>query len=54
MNKVLLYSTESYTQYPVMNHNGGEYEKDIHGYNRITLLYSRNEANTANQLYCNF
>ena len=27
-NKVLLYSTENYTQYPVMNHNGKEYEKE--------------------------
>ena len=24
-NKVLLYSTESYIQYPVINHNGKEY-----------------------------
>ena len=26
-NKVLLYSTGSYSQYPVKNHNGKEYEK---------------------------
>ena len=26
-NKVLLYSTENYTQYPVINHNGKEYRK---------------------------
>ena len=26
-NKVLLYSTGNYTQYPVINHNGKEYEK---------------------------
>ena len=25
--KVLLYSTGNYTQYPVINHNGEEYEK---------------------------
>ena len=25
--KVLLYSTENYIQYPVVNHNGKEYEK---------------------------
>ena len=25
-NKVLLYSTGKYTQYPVINHNGKEYE----------------------------
>ena len=24
-NKVLLYSTENYTQYPMINHNGKEY-----------------------------
>ena len=32
-NKVLLYSTGNYTQYPVINHNGKEYEK---GYICIT------------------
>ena len=26
-NKVLLYSTENCIQYPVINHNGKEYEK---------------------------
>ena len=26
-NKVLLYSTGNYIQYPVTNHNGKEYEK---------------------------
>ena len=26
-NKVLLYSTESYIQYLVINHNGKEYQK---------------------------
>ena len=30
-NKILLYSTENYIQYPVMNHNGKEYfKKDIY------------------------
>ena len=28
-NKVLPYSTGNYIQYPVINHNGKEYEKDI-------------------------
>ena len=33
-NKVPLYSTRSYIQYPVINHNGKEYEKEcIYGYN---------------------
>ena len=27
-NKVLMYSTGNYTQYPVINHNGKEYEKE--------------------------
>ena len=27
-NKVLLFSTGNYIQYPVMNHNGKEYEKE--------------------------
>ena len=27
-NKVLLYSTGNYIQYPVRNHNGKEYEKE--------------------------
>ena len=33
-NKVLLYSTGNYSQYPVIKHNGKEYEKDcIYIYN---------------------
>ena len=27
-NKVLLYSTGNYIQYPVINHNGKEYEEE--------------------------
>ena len=27
-NKVLLYSTGNYIQYPVINHNGKQYEKE--------------------------
>ena len=27
-NKVPLYSTKNYIQYPVINHNGKEYEKE--------------------------
>ena len=40
-NKVLLYSTRNYIQYPVINHNGKEYEK-VYMYNRVTLTYSKN------------
>ena len=33
-NKVLLYSTRNYIQYPVTNHNGKEYKKEcIYMYN---------------------
>ena len=33
-NKVLLYSTENYIQYPGINHNGKEYKKEyIYVYN---------------------
>ena len=31
-NKVLLYSTENYIQYPMINHNGKEYKKRIYIY----------------------
>ena len=51
-NKVLLYSTGNYIQYPAINHNGKEYEKEcVYMYNGITVLYSRNEHNIVNQLY---
>ena len=34
INNVLLYSTGNYIQYPVINHNGKEYEKEyIYMYN---------------------
>ena len=33
-NKVLLYSTGNYIQYPVINHNGREYKKEcVYVYN---------------------
>ena len=31
-SKVLLYSTENYIQYPGINHNGEEYEKEFYIY----------------------
>ena len=31
-NKVLLYSTRNYNQYPVIKHNGKEYEKRMYIY----------------------
>ena len=42
-NKVLIYSTGNYIQYPVINHNGKEYKKEcVYVYNWVTFLYSRN------------
>ena len=38
--KVLLYNAENYIQYPVINHNGKEYEKYM--CNLIPLLSTRN------------
>ena len=49
-----MYSTGTCIQYPVINHNGKEYEKEcIHVYNWVTLLYSRDWHNIVNQLYIN-
>ena len=43
INKVLLFSTGNYIQYPVINNNGQEYEKEyIYMCNGITLLYGGN------------
>ena len=49
-DNVLLYSTGNYTQYPVINHNGKEYEKEceyiyIYIYKTESLFY-RAEVNT--------
>ena len=52
MNKDLLHSTGNYIQYPMINHNGKECEKE-YMYNWITLLYSINKHNTGNQLHFN-
>ena len=41
-NKVLLYSTGNYIQYPVINHNGKEYEK-------ITCIYMYNNQFAVHQ-----
>ena len=32
-NQILPYTTGNYIQYPKINHNGKEYEKNIHIYN---------------------
>ena len=50
-NKVLLCSTGNYIQYPVINHNGKEYEKkSMYLYNCITLLWAE-LTQLCNQLY---
>ena len=39
-----MYSTGNHIQYPVINHNGKDYEKEyIYIYIWIILLYSRNQ-----------
>ena len=44
INKFLLYGTEDYIQYPVINHNRKEYLKRmcVYMYNWSTFLYNRN------------
>ena len=54
-NKVLLYNSENYIQYPLIFHNGEEFEKEcIYMYNSISLSSSRNEPNIVNHLYFDF
>ena len=38
-NKSLLYRTWNYNQYPVINHNGKEYEKEYILYNAYIYVY---------------
>ena len=53
----LMYRTGNYIQDPVINHNGREKKREknvsMHArtyvYNRVTLLYSRDWHNSANQ-----
>ena len=47
-SKILSDSSGNNIQYPVINPNGKEYEKNL--YNWITLLYRRNKHNFVNQL----
>ena len=37
INKVQLYSTGSYIQYPIINHDGKEYEKEYIKLNHIAM-----------------
>ena len=39
-NKVLLYNTRNYIQYPVINHNGKEYEKECMYVCIYTCIYT--------------
>ena len=56
-NKVPLYSIRNYIQYPVMNHNGKEYEKGhthTHIYITESLCYTAKiKHDIVNQLYFN-
>ena len=51
-NKVLLYNTRNYIQYPVINHNGKEYEKETH-INEPLCCTAEIKHNIINQLYFN-
>ena len=46
-SKVLLYSTRDYIQYPVINHNGKEYEEE---YIYIYIMYMYNWASLVAQM----
>jgi len=48
-NRVLLWSTGNYIQYPVINHGRKEYGKE-YMCKRITLLYVRNQHSIINQV----
>ena len=53
-NKVLLYNTGNYIQYPTINHNGKEFlKKKVYMHVTESLLYSRCWDNIINQLYFN-
>ena len=51
-NKILLYSTGNYIHYPMINHNGKEYEKEYVYVYVTELLCFTAEINTA--LYMNY
>ena len=51
-NKVLLIAKGTMFN-SVINHNGKEYEKE-YIFNRITLLYTRNEHDIVNKLHIHF
>ena len=46
-NKVLLYSTGNYSQYPVINHNGKEYKKEFMYMYNCESLRCESEINTS-------
>ena len=53
-NKVLLYSTVNYIQYPVINHNGKEYEKEYICVKPSHFAIQQRLAQIVNQLCFNF
>ena len=52
-NKVLLYSTGKYIQYPVIKHNGKEYEKECKYITESLCCTAEIKYNIVNQLYVN-
>ena len=52
-NKVLLYSTGNYIQYPVINHNGKEYEKEYICITESLCCTAEIKHNIVIQLYFN-
>ena len=50
---VLMYSSGKSTQYPVINHNGKGYKKNVYTCITVNLLNSRSWYNIVNQLYFN-
>ena len=56
-NKVLRYSTGNHHQYPVINHNGKEYEKEYICVSVTEQSYSFNEEDDGadeDDLYCQY
>ena len=50
-NKILLYSTGNYIQYPVIHHNGKEYEEEYICVTESLCRTAEIKHNTVNQLY---
>ena len=51
-NKVLLYSTGNYIQYPVIDHNGKEYEKRMYVYVCVCVCVCIQNQNMYTEICC--